>query len=93
MILADSRQVAIRRSLLPVLSAFFYKNFTHPLTTPTKIWYNFYKGRGCSSAVEHQLPKLRVAGSIPVARLNAIYNPRGNHGKKQTTDQRRNPRR
>ena len=30
MILADSRPVAIRRSLLPVLSAFFYKNFTHP---------------------------------------------------------------
>ena len=29
MILADSQQVAIRRSLLPVLSAFFYKCFTH----------------------------------------------------------------
>ena len=28
--------------------------------------------RGCSSAVERQLPKLRVAGSIPVTRFNAI---------------------
>ena len=30
MILADSRPIAIRRSLLPVLSTYFYKNFTHP---------------------------------------------------------------
>ena len=29
MILAEFRDVAIRRSLLPVLSAYFYKNFTH----------------------------------------------------------------
>ena len=33
MILADSRQFAIRRSLLPVLSTFFYKIFTHPEQT------------------------------------------------------------
>ena len=32
MILADSRQFAIRRSLLPVLSTYFYKIFTHPST-------------------------------------------------------------
>ena len=31
MILADSRQFAIRRSLLPVLSTYFYKIFTHPV--------------------------------------------------------------
>ena len=31
MILADSRQFAIRRSLLQVLSTYFYKIFTHPL--------------------------------------------------------------
>ena len=32
MILADSRQFAIRRSLLQVLSTYFYKIFTHPLS-------------------------------------------------------------
>ena len=30
MILADSRQFAIRRSLLQVFCAYFAKNFTHP---------------------------------------------------------------
>jgi hypothetical protein len=30
---------------------------------------------GSSSAVERQLPKLDVAGSIPVSRSNASYGP------------------
>ena len=40
MILADSRQFAIRRSLLPVLSTYFYKNIYTPqnlLTGETKL--------------------------------------------------------
>ena len=51
---------------------------------------------GCSSAVERQLPKLRVTGSIPVTRLNIDLKSRKieeNHGTKRTTNERRNPRR